>query len=154
MRRPRHLPRIFQYRSESAAALASSAQKQVRDDLRTLLQSHGIATREDRYRDHWMTGKLPNDASRGDRADAYAIEAKPSWVTGYSGQHRWDGEMTITADTHMGAKNALSKLERGAMPTEPARVQAIADGVRTLVHEQVHGASKAHASAYLSLIHI
>lgn len=112
-------------------------QKQVRETVRQLLQSYGIASRDDRRLD--MPGRLPEP---GPEPHKYAV-LPDSRLPGADATHSWQGQVNMRETTHASLIRALGFMSRGGSFT-----LADVDAVRVLIHEELHGASKATSRAY------
>lgn len=135
-------------RNVAEGGASAADQAVVRKALRDILASHGIETRDDR---------------RGRRLFEFSLTPNPEMDRIMSmdygedkntrARHYWDGAVEVRTDVMREASEGMETLaDKWSMDRlktkTPAEVHELLDGVHTLLHEEIHGASDARMFAY------
>ncbi len=127
---------------------APEKQKAVREALRAQIRSYGMVTRDDRR------GGKP-----GQGFPVPGLEMNQAIVENVAGAdatHGWQGQTTMSGTTLVKTRNATTSLLEDpnyvsrslAQGQDPAELTRRLDGLRVLLHEEIHGASPALSTSY------
>ncbi len=133
---------------DKAETPAPNVQQDIRDTFRDLLHSKGIVSREDRYDGETSEGLRKYKKSDFRGPNAYEVQPDGSLGSNIHAMHGWGGTITMSEDAHKGMVEGLRLASIGEKDVRKINSNDGAYGLRTMIHEQIHGASKAKSSAY------
>ena len=136
-----------QLSTDMAAAINTAVRggdgSSVRDRMREIMASAKIPTRDGKRSYH-----LFPDATAARKSREFRVSQGAFPIAGAEGVHMWTDEIEVTRDVASRATAALS-MDRAAFLAAPQGVRnARADGLRVLVHEELHGASLVRPAGY------
>jgi hypothetical protein len=123
------------FKTDNFGKLTRTQQAELRNEVRKLTEKHYKIASADTKRGVGGANVLTVDPSARSK--------------GYVGAHDWDGAITMdtgAVDRARAASKELMLSEHAAVPQRIAEHEG--NGVRTLLHETIHGASAIRANAY------